>query len=137
MRSVIWVMVSGSSYVLGVDGLPLGASAAAAIDGALRATFALPGPGAALSGVSQRVQAAVAQAEAELGSIPTEVRLVCVDDGGDGSEVALTRHWLAERGIAFRVLDLVGSEGALPLPSIDLTAQDARSLARASEAALW
>ena len=124
-------------YMLGIDGLALGSEAAAAARGTIRATFSLRPTSSRAGGLSQRVQLAVGEAEAELGGPPAEVRLVCIDDGGDGSEVALAGEWLAGRGISFRVLDLVGPDLTLPPPSPDPDNQRSRSLARASEAALW
>ncbi len=127
----------GPAYMLGIDGLALGSAAAAAAQGTIRATFNLRTIASRAGGLSQRVQLAVEEAEAELGHPPVEVRLVCIDDGGDGSELALAGEWLADQGIGFRVLDLVGPDLALPPPSPDLDGQQTRSLARASEAALW
>ena len=125
------------TYVLGVDGLPLGRVAAVAVDGAIHSTFALPSSNARSGGLSQRVQAAVSEAQTLVGSLPAEVRLVCIDDGGDGSEVALAADWLATRGVGFQVLDLVGAEGPVPPPSQTEAAQQARSASRACDAALW
>lgn len=128
---------TGAAYTLGIDGLALGSEAAAAAQGTIQATFSLRPTSSRAGGLSQRVQLAVGEAEAELGCPPAEVRLVCIDDGGDGSEVALAGEWLADRGIAFRVLDLVGPDLTLPPPSPDPDSQRTRSLARASGAALW
>jgi len=128
---------SWPAYMLGIDGLALGSAAAAAAHGTIRATFSLRATSSRAGGLSQRVQLAVGEAEAELGGPPAEVRLVCIDDGGDGSEVALASEWLADRGIVFRVLDLIGPDLTLPPPSPDPDSQRTRSLARASEAALW
>ncbi|MDH5290874.1 MAG: hypothetical protein OEY41_12835 [Acidimicrobiia bacterium] len=125
------------AYTLGIDGLALGSAAAAATDGTIRATFSLGVTSSRAGGLSQRVQLAVGEAEAELGGPPAEVRLVCIDDGGDGSEVALAGAWLADRGIPFRVLDLIGPDLTLPPPSPDPDSQQTRSRARASGAALW
>ena len=130
-------MEDGPAYVLGIDGLPLGSAAAAVTRGAIRATFNLPTTSSRAGGLSQRVRSAVSEAEARLGGPPDEVRLVCIDDGGDGSEVVLAGEWLADRGIPFRVLDLVGPDLTLPPPSPDPDNAQTRSLARASEAALW
>jgi hypothetical protein len=125
------------AYVLGIDGLPLGSAVAVAIAGSLHSTFILAAPGPRTAGLSQRVKQAVADAETRLGGPPTEVRLVLVDDDGDGSEVDEATQWLAQRNIRFWALDLVGPDGVATPNSTDAEAQRARSVSRAVEAALW
>jgi hypothetical protein len=122
------------SYVLGVDGLPLGTQAAAASGGDVLAMFAVvDGAGGALP-LEQRVQEALDRAGELMGALPSEVRLVCLDDGADGSDLAR----LADRldgagGIALRLVD------APPPPVADqgTDTADRRSAWRARYAALW
>ena len=134
----------GGRYVLGVDALPRGAYAAVVVGRSLSTTFDLRSPGGAVLPVAERVRRAVVEAEAEHGAPPSEVRVICVDDGGDGSELHDLESWLTDRCQArLLVLDLVapidaidgdGSGAAVDLPD---DPGDALSLARACEAALW
>lgn len=136
----------GGRYVLGIDALPRGAYAAVVVGRSLASTFTVRSPNGACLPMGERIRRAVVDAEAEHGAAPAEVRVVCVDDGSDGSELGDIETWLAERYQArLLVLDLVapveGSDemlaacdGALELPE---DYGDALSLARACEAALW
>ena len=124
-------------YVLGVDGLPLGRMVALATGGAVERTFAVPVADGPALGLLARVEAAVAEADRLRGARAAEVRLVCVDDGADGSEAAAVGEWLAGRHIAFRLLDLVGPDGPAPDPALPADPSDARSEGRARDAALF
>lgn len=121
-------------YVVGVDGLPLGTHAAAARLGEVTATFSVLVNGQPCRPLDQRVREAIAVARSELGNNPTEVRLICVDDGTDGSALAAVSEWLEQERISFQVLDLVRNSTADLVPELD---DDAQSLERAIEAALW
>ncbi len=129
-------MCGGASedYVIGVDGLPLGTGAAAARRGEIAATFTVMVDGRPYRPLDQRVQEAVEAARSELGRPPVEVRLICVDDGTDGSSVAALSEWLDEQRVALQVLDLVRDSAVDASSARDGAAQ---SLERAIEAALW
>lgn len=143
------LMDGGSEHVLGVDGLPLGIWAAVAASGEIVADFAIADD-RIVAPLDERVQLALAGAEARCGVVPSEVRLVCVDDGGDGTTLGALREWLAERSIVFQVLDLdppdpdsEGSNGAVrngagtdEVPG-SMPADIRASMARARNAALW
>ncbi len=127
-------------YVLGIDGLPLGRMAAMAAGGVVESTFPVDAAAGvpAIRGLASRVEAAVAEATARRGAVPAEVRLVCVDDGGDGSDTAAVAEWLAGRRIAFRLLDLVGPDDAGGSAGSGVNpGADPRSEARARDAALF
>jgi hypothetical protein len=137
----------GGQYVLGIDALPRGNYAAVAVGRSITDTFAIK-EGVAAFPLSERVRQAVAEAEARTGAHPAEVRLVCIDDGADGTELGLINQWLEDEiESRLQILDLVGrieardaddqAEGRYPGldPAIDATA--ALSVARACEAALW
>ncbi|MEM9133008.1 MAG: hypothetical protein AAF962_08700 [Actinomycetota bacterium] len=136
----------GGRYVLGVDALPRGAYAAVVVGRSLVATFAVRSPDGDHLPVGERIRRAVADAEAEHGAAPSEVRVVCVDDGTDGAELGDIEEWLADRYQArLLVLDLVapieGPAGG-PVDGDEAGERpedhgDALSLARACEAALW
>jgi hypothetical protein len=128
--------MENAPYVLGIDGLPFGSAAVAVAGGRVTATFSIP-PTLGRAGLRARVEVAVDEAAAALGLLPVEVRVVCIDDGGDGSEASLAADWLAARGVSFRLLDLVGPEGSVAPDATVVSAQHARSLERARDAALW
>jgi hypothetical protein len=128
-------------YVLGVDGLPLGTHAAAASGSAVLVTFAVVDQAGAAWPLELRVQEAVAHAEEVLGTLPSEVRLVCYDDGVDGSELARIAAWLdGAGGMPLLLLDAATVEegGADPGGASGGAGQDpARlSVGRARHAAL-
>jgi hypothetical protein len=128
-------MGSGIPYVLGIDGLPLGTAAVAAVGGSIQLSFHLTA-GLVGAGMNERVQAAVTQADADLGRLPAEVRLFCIDDGEAGGELIQAGEWLAARNVGFLVVDPMGPGGAqlLSAPSDEIL--QTRSLARARQAAL-
>lgn len=133
-RAVVATMRSGGRYVLGVDALPRGNAAAVAVGRTVSSTFELSSESGRPLPLEERVRAAVEQARAERGADPTEVRLVCVDDGTDGADLQRIQEWLAEEvGASTLILDLVGTVDGVEVAA----GMNAMSVARACEAALW
>ena len=131
----------GGQYVLGIDALPRGTFAAIAVAHQLTETFAIAGEGAKALPLEERVRAAVEQAQELRGGPPAEVRLICIDDGGDGTELSRVHEWLVEVVKAkVEVLDVVGhvAPEVTDDPSVEeLAGAEAQSIARAGQAALW
>ncbi len=132
--------------MLGVDALPRGAYAAVVVGRSLAETFVVRSPSGGHLPMGERVRQAVTDAETEFGAAPSEVRVVCVDDGVDGAELSDIEEWLADRYQArLLVLDLVAPVGTADDQGVDgddvepppEDHDDALSLARACEAALW
>lgn len=83
---------------------------------------------------------AVGEAERRCGAPPSEVRLVCIDDGSDGEDLARVQEWLTEIVEArILILDMVGAvdENIDDGPDGAIEGDAALSVARACEAALW
>ena len=148
IRAVTLAMRFGGQYVLGIDALPRGNYAAVAIGRSITDTFLIKKEGAIALPLEERVRQAVIEAEVRTGARPAEVRLVCIDDGADGSELGLINQWLEDEVESrLQILDMVGritapdvgdpvrDQYALVDPAVDPTA--ALSVARACEAALW
>lgn len=120
--------------------MPRGNFAAVAVGRTISSTFVIASEGGRPLPLEERVRAAVDQARTLCGAAPTEVRLVCIDDGSDGAELERIQQWLSDEVEArILVLDLVGSieedevEGSMD----DIDDETALSVARACEAALW
>lgn len=133
-------MRSGGRYILGIDALPRGTYAAIAVGRTITSTIALLSDGGRPLPLEERVRVAVAEAEHLCGAAPTEVRLVCVDDGSDGLDLERVQEWLTQIvETRILILDLFGSiegddiEGSLE----GIEGEAALSVARACEAALW
>ena len=125
-------MRTDGRYVLGIDALPRGSHAAVAVGRTITSTFAVTTDSGQPLPLEERVRAAVEQARSHAGAVPAEVRLVCIDDGADGTELERLQRWLSlELDARMQVLDLVGSIRS------DRADEGARSMARACEAALW
>ncbi len=123
----------GGRYVLGIDALPHGRQVAVAVGRSIADTYEVADSGGRPLPLALRVEEAVAEARSRRGSPPDEIRLVCVDDGGDGDDLAHIGAWLADRfGSTLLVLDLVG-----PIGDGDPDPIAGGSVARAREAALW
>lgn len=117
--------------------MPRGNFAAVAVGGTVSSTFVVASDGGRPLPLEERVRAAVDQAQILCGAGPTEVRLVCVDDGSDGADLERIQQWLSDVVEAqILVLDLVGPivmQGSMD----DIDDETALSVARACEAALW
>ncbi|MCP3989196.1 MAG: hypothetical protein GY724_08985 [Actinomycetia bacterium] len=130
----------GGQYVLGIDALPCGNYAAVAVGRTITETFLISRSGADALPLEERVRRAIVEAGIRRGAPPAAVRLVCVDDGADGSELGSIHQWLEDEIKAqVQILDLVGK---IKTPDIDESGQPvdptaALSVARACEAALW
>ncbi|MEL7207558.1 MAG: hypothetical protein AAGK32_04900, partial [Actinomycetota bacterium] len=122
-------------------GLPLGVGAAIVVGRTVSSTFTVRTESGRPLPIGVRVPQAVAEAETGFGAPPAAVRLVCIDDGSDGDDIAEIHEWL-EQAYAIRllVLDLVAPiarSGSVPGTLDPASHADAMSVARACEAALW
>jgi hypothetical protein len=130
----------GGRYVLGIDALPRGNYAAIVVGRTVTDTFAIATEGRCVLPLEERVRIAVDEARHRRGVVPDEVRLVCIDDGADGSDLGRLGQWLeVQLGVRIQILEPVG---AGPAPTVSDVAQPAadecaRSIARACDAALW
>lgn len=127
-------------YVLGVDALPLGNHAAVAVGRAIVDSFPIGEPGQAPLPLEERVRVAVALAVERHGAVPDQVHVLCIDDGGDGSDLDRVGAWLADKmGSRIQVLDLVATEtdAGEDADSPPLASGQEQSQARARDAALW
>jgi len=134
-------MDSSAEYLVGLDGLPLGDLAAIAHDGKVTSVFELLIPYDRT--ILRRVQSAVRIARWSEGSLPSEIRILLVDDGGAGQDIDDTRQWLHRRGrIELTIVDPAGVRHAdipillSPEELADPEAMKDRSRARAKLAAL-
>ncbi|MEM7339633.1 MAG: hypothetical protein AAF467_13350 [Actinomycetota bacterium] len=129
-------MRSGGRYVLGIDALPRGTHAAVAVGRTITDTFPVRTHAGEALPLEERVRAAVSEAERLTGARPTEVRVMCIDDGGDGAELeGIADYVRLVVGSRLEVLDLVGDPTIETRPAE--VAPGALSLARACRAALW
>ncbi len=130
----------GGQYILGIDALPRGNYAAVAVGQTIIETFVIAGEGAEPLPLGERVRQAIVDVAFRHDAPPSAVRLVCIDDGADGSELGRIQQWVEDEIDApVQVLDLVGT---IKAPTIDddgtpMNATVALSIARACEAALW
>jgi len=141
-RAEAATMRFGGRYVLGIDALPRGNYAAVVVGRTIDDTFAVESQGHSILPLEHRVRQAVGEAETRRGAAPSEVRLVCIDDGADGAELERIGSWLDEAvGARLQVFDLMGPAKATSAEQPDeadgLVRSSALSAARACEAALW
>jgi hypothetical protein len=125
--------------VLGIDGLPLGTHAAVAAGGRILSTFAVIDRSGRPRPLELRVTEALDRAVEVAGSSPGEVRLVCYDDGADGTELEHLASLLATRGVGLQVVGGgIAGAGAVAgsVEGADVDPGE-RSVGRARLAALW
>ncbi len=121
-------MATDLGYVLGIDGLRRGTHAAIARNDVV-ATFVVGADDkGSLGDLEARVRQGFDLATRLMAEPPHEVRVVCIDDGGDGDAIARGRAWLDGMGVELRVLDLLSGEQSEPAWT---------SESRARGAALW
>jgi hypothetical protein len=110
-------MAPKSGCVVGVDGLPLGTSAAVAVDGAIVDEVELVTPGGRPIDLDGRIDEAMHRAASGTSRRVDQVRLVFLDDGSTGDWLAGLESRLASSDVQLVVIDLTNGGASVGQPS--------------------